>query len=255
MNESKRMRLQELIDHGYEFNFGDYISKGFDIFKENILGFAGYFFVYFLIMMAGSFIPILGSIAVSLISIPLLVGIYIVANKIERNEHNEFGDFFKGFDHFGPLALIAVVSSLIYLLLMTPMFVGFYAAFSSGFVDPEAFGEAFPFSGAYLWTFLLLIPIIYLSIAWSWAPLFVVFYDMGFWEAMETSRKIVTKKWLLIFLFSIVIGLIAGLGVLGFVIGMFFTAPLAYIMGYCAFSDITGLLDSEENDITDHLVS
>ncbi len=255
MNESQRIRLQELIDHGYEFNFGDYIGKGFDIFKENILGFAGYFFVYFMIIMIGSFIPIVGSLAVSLISLPLLGGIYIVANKIEKNTEHEFGDFFRGFDYFGPLALIAIISGLIYILLLSPIFIGAFGYLMTGAIDPDSAVEVF--EGMYSslgWLFILFIPIIYLSIAWSWAPLFVIFYDMGFWEAMEMSRKIITKKWLIIFLFSMVVGIIASLGVIGLFIGIFFTVPLGYIMSYSAFSEVTMLLDETDNDIVDHLV-
>ena len=44
------------------------------------------------------------------------------AHKIRRSENTEFGDFFKGFDHIGQLALTALVQSLIILGSMIPFF-------------------------------------------------------------------------------------------------------------------------------------
>ena len=43
--------------------------------------------------------------------------------------------------------------------------------------------------------FLLVLPGIYLSIAYSFAPYLIVEKNMGVWEALETSRKAITQYW------------------------------------------------------------
>ena len=64
---------------------------------------------------------------------------------------------------------------------------------------------------------------------------------MDFWQAMETSRKLVRKEWLGIFGLILVLGIINLLGVLAFGAGVLFTLPITYCAMYVAFRDIVGL--------------
>ena len=83
----------------------------------------------------------------------------------------------------------------------------------------ESFVNAFGDFGAMdgLMMFVLYIPFIYLSIAWSLTTPFVVFGGLDAWSAMEASRKVITKKFGMVFLFFFVWGLLfmAGLLTLG----------------------------------------
>ena len=94
MNESQNNRLQEIIDHGYEFKFGDYIGKAFSLFGKNVGGFMLFMFLFFMILLVCNLIPFLGMIGQILIPVPLLAGVYIVGNKLDKGEPTEFGDFF-----------------------------------------------------------------------------------------------------------------------------------------------------------------
>lgn len=255
MSLEQHPRLQEAIDLGYDFEIGKYINEGFDLFKQNVGSFVAYTFVYMAIMMAAGLIPFLGNIASIVIGPPLAVGWYLVANKIRKDEPTEFNDFFRGFDFIGPLILVSIVSTVIYLVAMVPFFISTWA-YLDLFADPYEFGtydleEGFPF-----WAFLFMLPIIYLAISWRWAPMFVVFHKMGFWDAMETSRRLVTKRWINHFAFMLVFMLFAMGGVLAFFIGLIFVIPMITCMDYAAFMDVTKFLQEEAggDDIVEHLV-
>ena len=74
---------------------------------------------------------------------------------------------------------------------------------------------------------------------------------MSFWDAMEASRKVITKKWFMIFIFMIIIGIIASLGILLLCVGILFTFPAYLCMNFSAFADVTRL--DEEGDAMDEI--
>jgi hypothetical protein len=86
--------------------------------------------------------------------------------------------------------------------------------------------------------------------------MFVVFYKMSFWDAMEASRKVISKNWFMIFLFLFVTGLIAGAGIILLCVGILVTFPAYLCMNYAAFADVTQLGTQPEkgDDIEKHLV-
>ena len=105
------------------------------------------------------------------------------------------------------------------------------------------------------WSLGFLIPVIYLTIAWTFTPMLIVFHKMDAWPAMEASRKIISKQWVMFFLLSLVGGIIASLGVVAFFIGLLFTIPVFYAIAYLAFRDIVGLPKAEEVTLaSDHFV-
>ncbi|MCK5463748.1 MAG: hypothetical protein V3V53_17075 [Bacteroidales bacterium] len=195
-------KAEHLIQQGYETDAGTYIRRGWEIFQENIGMFIGYTLITIAISVAAAFIPF-GSL---LVSGPLTAGFYIVANKISKGEPYEFGTFFKGFDFFVPLLLWTLIGGIFIAL---------------GLVA-------------------LIVPGIYLAVAYTFVPLFIVFGKIEFWDGMEFSRKLVTKKWWNIFGFVLLLMLINMAGALAFLVGLLFTIPLTYCAIYVAFEDIVG---------------
>ena len=156
-----KQKAERLIQQGFETDAGSYIHRGWELFQDNIGMFIGYTLLTLAISVAAAFVPF-GSI---LVSGPLTAGFYIVANKISKGEPYEFGTFFKGFDFFVPLLLWSLIGGIFIALGMVA----------------------------------LIVPGIYLAVAYTFAPLFIVFAKMEFWDGMEFSRKLVTKKWWNIF--------------------------------------------------------
>jgi len=137
----------------------------------------------------------------------LSAGFLLVALYLSSGKQVFFEDFFDGFKHFAGLLLFTLVSYII-------IFVGFI---------------------------LLVIPGIYFVVSYVFAPFFIIFSKMDFWNAMETSRKLVGKEWFSIFGFLFVLVCINMLGAMALGIGLLFTVPFSYCAIYAAFDDIIGV--------------
>lgn len=202
-NES---RLSNALAGNYEFKMGEYINKGFDIFKKDPGLFIGFTIIYITISAVLAFIPVVGTIANMAITAPLAAGFFIMADKVNKNESRSFGDFFKGFDSFLPLFLVGIVGGIITILCLI----------------------------------LLILPGIFIAVCYSFASMFVVFYKNEFWDALENSRKVITRNWWIFFGFIIVLALINFLGALCLGVGIFVTIPATACAIYAAFDDIAG---------------
>jgi len=88
---------------------------------------------------------------------------------------------------------------------------------------------------------LLLLPGIYLGVAYSFTTALIVDRKFDFWEAMETSRKVISKRWFPFFGFVLVLVLINIVGALLFFVGLLFTIPLTMCAIAAAYQDILGL--------------
>lgn len=202
-----RQKFMELEEKGYEFKFGEYISRGFELFKANIGGFILFTLLYFVISAVAGLIPFVGGLISTIVLQPALIaGYFVVGKKIHHGEPYEFNDFFKGFEVIKDLS-IAKLLIIIFVL-----------------------------AG----TVLLVLPGIYLAVAYSAIIPIILFSKIEFWDAMEICRKLVTKNWFAIFGFIIVIALINLLGVIALIVGIFVTVPATYLAVYAAFEDIVG---------------
>ncbi|BCG63731.1 MAG: hypothetical protein methR_P1459 [Methyloprofundus sp.] len=74
--------------------------------------------------------------------------------------------------------------------------------------------------------FLLVIPGIYLSIAYMFTLALVVEKNMDFWQAMETSRKAVTQHWFKFFFISVLMGIVYLVSIIPFGLGLIWTIPM-----------------------------
>ncbi len=215
-----RRSIQVLLNEGYAFNMGDYISRGWRIFKSNL----ALMVVYTIILSVIS--SLVGTIDVNLggggesvrpagvsflfnilVAPPLWAGLYVGAFKGLNNQSLELGDFLKGFQFFAPLVLAQLIINIFILI-----------------------GSIF-----------CLIPGIYFAIAYLLTMLLILDRRMSFWDAMETSRKIVTKQWFSWFVFGLLMGVINIGGVIACIVGIFFTIPLTYCMWVAAYEDVVGI--------------
>lgn len=288
MLESQRNKLEELISDGYSFPISDYINEGWRIYKMKPIRFIAFMFLFIIISIVVSLIPLVGQIANSIILGPaLFAGLYIVAHKLRKNEYSGFDNFFLGFEHLAQLAAAALTIILISLVVFSP---SIYLLYNSGLIewwteimanpmnppDPEDLEEVLDFfSGTtLLYICLNLIPYIYLAVAFSWANFFIIFYDLKFWDAIESSRRLITRNWFSVFLLYLALGFLFGLTftfatiilamipILGvlliflMMIAMFCLIPVIYTSSYAAFADVTKPLENEDGDedIIEHLI-
>ncbi|MGI9158801.1 MAG: hypothetical protein ACR2K1_03515, partial [Saprospiraceae bacterium] len=140
--------------------------------------------------------------------------------------------------------------------------IGLSSFFGDEFVgaNPEELYGAFPGmilgNGLALAGFLLvIIPAAYMSIAFSWSAYFVWFFNMGPWDAMQASRRVIQREFWRILLFVIVTGLIGMSGLILLGVGLLFTYPAMLLMHYAAFSDVLRLEDHDTDsdaDVIEH---
>lgn len=216
---SGRRSIPMLLNEGYTVNMGDYISRGWRMFKSNLALMVVYTVIIAVIsgIVATIDTNLAGgegarSTGVSLlfnllVAPPLWAGLYLGAFKSLNNQSLELGGFFKGFQFFAPLVLANLI-------------IGIFV--SLGFL-------------------LCLIPGIYLAVSYLLTTPLILDRNMGFWEAMETSRKIVTKQWVSWFVFGLLMLVINVGGVAACIVGVFFTIPLTYCMWVAAYEDVVGL--------------
>ncbi len=218
------------LEHDYELDIGGCISRGWELVKNNFWPAVGVNALVMLITIAinqiiGLFTrPVINAmivqhefsargifiiLMVTIISAPIyaifMAGLFKYFLKMIRGENAQVGDAFSGFGpSIGQLILVGlVVNSLVMI------------------------GCA-----------LCLIPGVYLSVAWYFAIPLVIDRRMNFWEAMESSRKMVTKHWFLVFAFLLVIGLLAAAGVIACCIGIFVTIPIFFASMMYAYETI-----------------
>ncbi|MCB1616954.1 MAG: DUF975 family protein, partial [Pseudomonadales bacterium] len=75
----------------------------------------------------------------------------------------------------------------------------------------------------------LILPGIYLSIAYSMAMPLVAEKNLGPWEALETSRKAISKRWFTVFGLWLVLGIAVFISMIPLGIGLIWTMPMMMI--------------------------
>lgn len=255
MDASLQSKINNLVANGYQVEIGKYIGIAWENFKQTPMSYIGYALLMMLIAIGLAFVPFGG-----LLTPIFTVGFALFANKIQRGERPDFGRFFDGFNSRpGHLVLVGFISGLIMVAVLIPFFVIGGASLFAAIGDLDS-GAPPDFSGLNIAVLIMggllaMVPIIYLSIAWSWAAYFVAFKGLDFWPAMEASRKIITRKWFSFLGFAIVLGLISMAGFLFFLIGLLITMPWVTIASFIAFEQIIGLNEeNDEIDLIDHLI-
>ena len=90
---------------------------------------------------------------------------------------------------------------------------------------------------------LLVLPGIYLVVAYMLTPVLVVELNMDFWPAMELSRRIVSRHWFRMALLALVLAGVNMLGGLAAVLGLCVTVPFSMNVLTVAATDIMAELD------------
>ena len=93
--------------------------------------------------------------------------------------------------------------------------------------------------------FLLILPGIYLSVAYSFAPYLIIEKNMGVWEALETSRKAITEYWWRYFGLMLVLLLLFIIGSIPLLIGLIWVLPIIVIATGDVFKKTFGNKESE----------
>lgn len=227
-----------LGDRNYTVKSGEWISRGWQIFQQDVGAFIGFVVVVLVINIGLSFVPGIGQFGSSVLSPVLNAGFFIYGFKILREQPREFSDFFQGFSQFLDLFLFSLVSGIFAFL---PMLPGTIVTAMGAVASQEA---ETPSSLLWVGVALILvglIPSLYLGISYSLGIPLIIDRRAKFWPAMELSRKVVGKHWWGIFGFSLLIALLNFAGALLCGLGLLATIPISTSAIAYAYSDILGL--------------
>ncbi len=220
----------EILARDYDLDIGDCILRAWELLKANFLPIIGVSFLISVILSAvnqaisliyrvpmdamikehefsaGGVALILSGMLLGMpIQSILMGGLYNFYLKMIRREKCGVEDAFAGFTRApGRLALLGVLMGILMIL-----------------------GLA-----------LCIIPGLYLSVAWVFATPLVIDKELSAWEAMELSRKMVSRHWFMVFALMIVAGLLGACGFLACCVGILVTIPLSWVAMMYAYEDI-----------------
>jgi len=237
----------------FEFKFSKYFERGIYICNQYATSYIIFFVFFMFITAIVGRIPTFGdAINRVFISPILMIGAHIVARNISQSREIDFDQFWKGIQYALPLIILTIIEYTAYLLILSPVILSSdFDLILTWFEEWQKYPlEIHSFPNFKSWYLFLSIPIIYLSISWIYAPLLVVFYQLSAWEALETSRKMVSKNWGIIAAFYFSVGLAAMSGALFFGIGILYSIPVAVCIFYASFEDIMNFyIEEEEEDL------
>lgn len=88
--------------------------------------------------------------------------------------------------------------------------------------------------------FLLVLPGIYLAVAYQFAVVLIVDRKLGIWQALETSRKAVTRCWFRVFFLVLIYFAIFVVSLLPLGIGLIWTLPMGVILKGIVYREVFG---------------
>lgn len=199
-------QIERLFRHFPEFSIQESVYKGWEMYKDQWLNTLAYSLLVFTIQGVSAYYLSDYALIVSIfLSPPLTAGFFLIPNRISRGVDVSFSDYFEGFSFWGILIVTSLVSGIL-------TFFGILA---------------------------LILPGIYLAVAFMFGIPFALFSGMNFWVSLELSRRLITMNWWKFFGFVIVL---VGLNILGFLfffVGILVTLPVSYFAIYAVFEELT----------------
>jgi hypothetical protein len=261
--------VQAILQRPYQININQFFDRSMAIFQQKAGELVGFTVITIIVSAALSSIPYVGDILSGIASSVLAAGYYFFIFRLSRGQTAEFSDFFAGFknNQFVPVFLVNLLIGLVAggVLVFSCVFIGLgvyrpMASFFEQIRETSPTPEEIPqlpdlpippavSMGLLLVGLLLLIPFIYLSISYMFAPLLVVDRRLGAWQAMETSRKLIGKRWWGWWGFSILVGLIQMVGFFACCIGLLISLPVGYCAIAAAYEQVVGV--SQHNSLPD----
>lgn len=197
----------EIIGRGYNLSVSNCFSRSWKLYTTHFGLLTGTTALALIIVALLHSVPVGGNLAAVALGGAFSAGLGVVFLKLIRGQKAEVNDVFAGFNHgFVPLLL---ASTIIFVLV------------SAGLL-------------------FCILPGIYLVVAWLFT--YQLSYERGldFWPAMELSRKVVHERWWEVFALAVVAGILFAVGSFVLIVGVFFTAPIAFGAIMYAYEDIFG---------------
>jgi hypothetical protein len=228
-SDSQAPSIEQALSRGYDFNIGELLGEAWQRVKGTkgiiIGGFLVFYAVMFVVsLVLGGMLGIFGALSespaavmlgelvigvlASALAYPFMAGINMIGIRRAADQPISFNEIFSHFGRTLPLVITAVVMMLL----------------------------------IYLGMFLLIIPGLYLAIAYMLAIPLVVERGLSPWQALEASRKAISQHWFKTFGLFLLLGLITLVSVIPLGIGLVWSIPLFVIAMGVLYRTIFGVL-------------
>lgn len=228
-DHSQAPSIEEALSRGYDFRIGELLSESWQRVKGTKGIVIGGFLVFYAVMMAVSFAlggvfgllglagndtivsavteMLIGMLA-SALAYPFMAGLNMIGIRRAADQPISFNEVFSHFGRTVPILITVLLSTVL----------------------------------IYAGMLLLIIPGVYLGVAYMLAVPLVVERGLSPWQAMEASRKAITQHWFKVFGLLLVLGLIGLLSILTLGIALVWTLPLFVIAIGVLYRTIFGIL-------------
>lgn len=180
---------------------------------------------------------------VSMVAMLTVVGLFLVVPIVALgtvvllfNLHEgrgEVGDIFSGFQDYGHnLGKMLMFGFLFFVVAMAMALPGLLIAGAGGALEMPAL--------AILGQLLNIVLQYGVFPRFNFAVFYVVDQDMGAADALRASWEATGQQWLMTVLLNIVAAIVAVVGVFACFIGLFFTAPMSYLIWISAYRQMVG---------------
>ncbi|MCF1752457.1 hypothetical protein [Mariniradius sediminis] len=199
-------RLAAMREKGYDFDLDQVFREFWEMFlKQPLFSMAFTLLIFSLQLLALVYLDKFVFLFGLLLAPPLYSGFYLVAFKISAGQPVVYPDFFTGFTYYFPTVLIWLVGQVL----------------------------------VSLGIFALIIPGVYLAVAYNFAVLMAIFGGFDYWSALEESRKLITVRWWKFFVYTLLLLLINLGGILTFGVGLLVSVPVTFYSTYILFEQLT----------------
>jgi len=243
-------RIQNPLQNGYSFNFESYFKGGWNLVNKEFGVFVGMTLLIFGLTIIASLIP--GLNIISNIFQYMFAGGYFIYMRNLTNNTQKAANFFDGFRFFVPILLYVIV---LFLFFVPFLIIAFSIIFPfeifwefamSGFQNQEVIAELGQYVLSQLPVFIITAMLfsifsIYIYISYTFVIPLIVDAKMGFWDAMETSRKVVGKKFFSFLVWYIILGIGLSIGtIITCGLGLLILIPITYGILFEAYNQIFG---------------
>jgi hypothetical protein len=220
-------------------NGWQWIKGGFDLFRQNPVIWIALFFIYLLLCMALSVVPVVGPIAVNLLAPVFMAGFMLGCQALENGEELEINHLFAGFKQ-NTSQLISVGG--LYLAGMI-VIAGVIFVTAGGAMlamgEPENAMQAGADAEKLLLPLLILLALMLpLVMAYWFAPTLVVFHGYGAVDAMKLSFSACLRNILPFTVYSLICMLLLVLAAIPLGLGLVVMIPTMTASLYVSYKDI-----------------
>ena len=244
---------EDLLENGFEFDYGKFIDGGWNIFKEKASSYIGYFWlsiILFILAVAIFIIPVIGTIGALGLFMAIQMG-YFTFTKAQLNESAEFSNFFDAFKNYWQLLINILFLLIIFLPIYIVMFflldppIGVYMDMinnpeniQASIVEITKWSEENRLRNMLVqYGSSIIIGIINTLFMFSY--MFIIDKGMKATDALWLSRKIVSKRFLNFIIMAIAVNAIVFAGILfTCFIGTMVVVPLSMCINYFMYDSI-----------------